>query len=618
MNSDNLCCAHKCVIGNAYISGMRPTPLDSNPLAGADATMNFAFRAPKAAHPDVPALDILSLILGHGDSSRLVRRLRLENPLVTSVSAGNFNPFDEGLFSITTHFRPENFQGIKKILFEEIESVLTVPLDPEELGRAKLNLEADEIFSLETVDGLARKVGVFQTLLKDPNFIQKYLKRVHTLTPKDILDVARKYLRSDRANVTLMINEKEASRLPEAELKTAAKELASMLSGATKIKVSFKKAGARPPRFVAPALTVSKHVNPIVKHVLPNGALVILKRNPEIPIFHLKAGFRGGVRLEEKSNLGVTTLLSNTWTGGSANFSENRIAGIIEGCAGTISSFGGRNSIGLTLESLSAHRKEAGEVFCDVMAQPLFPQEIVEREAQVQWEYLRTKVDHPASVAAQIFMENIFRGHPYERDLNSGLKHEERFPLDPLQKDLRLFTKSEKEQSHIIIGYRGITFQDPDRYTLEVLEAILAGQGGRLFRELREKASLAYSVSPFNMKGIDTGYFGVYIGCSPEKGPKAIEMIKEELQKMVDYEPTEEEVLRAKRYLVGRNHIDLQRNGTQASSILFDEIYDIDCRETFKFADHLKEITAEDIKRLAGRLVGTHSVTVAVGPTQPW
>ena len=543
-------------------------------------------------------------------------------------------------------------------------------MDPEELGRAKLNLEADEIFSLETVDGLARKVGVFQTLLKDPNFIQKYLKRVHTLTPKDILDVARKYLRSDRANVTLMINEKEASRLPEAELKTAAKELASMLSGATKIKVSFKKAGARPPRFVAPALTVSKHVNPIVKHVLPNGALVILKRNPEIPIFHLKAGFRGGVRLEEKSNLGVTTLLSNTWTGGSANFSENRIAGIIEGCAGTISSFGGRNSIGLTLESLSAHRKEAGEVFCDVMAQPLFPQEIVEREAQVQWEYLRTKVDHPASVAAQIFMENIFRGHPYERDLlgtlettkkidttqvtnhwkkmvspknlvlvavgdfkpdqqlkyfetltknlNSGLKHEERFPLDPLQKDLRLFTKSEKEQSHIIIGYRGITFQDPDRYTLEVLEAILAGQGGRLFRELREKASLAYSVSPFNMKGIDTGYFGVYIGCSPEKGPKAIEMIKEELQKMVDYEPTEEEVLRAKRYLVGRNHIDLQRNGTQASSILFDEIYDIDCRETFKFADHLKEITAEDIKRLAGRLVGTHAVTVAVGPTQPW
>ena len=202
--------------------------------------------------------------------------------------------------------------------------------------------------------------------------------------------------------------------------------------------------------------------------------------------------------------------------------------------------------------------------------------------------------------------------------MNSGLKHEERFPLDPLQKDLRLFTKSEKEQSHIIIGYRGITFQDPDRYTLEVLEAILAGQGGRLFRELREKASLAYSVSPFNMKGIDTGYFGVYIGCSPEKGPKAIEMIKEELQKMVDYEPTEEEVLRAKRYLVGRNHIDLQRNGTQASSILFDEIYDIDCRETFKFADHLKEITAEDIKRLAGRLVGTHSVTVAVGPTQPW
>jgi zinc protease len=210
------------------------------------------------------------------------------------------------------------------------------------------------------------------------------------------------------------------------------------------------------------------------------------------------------------------------------------------------------------------------------------------------------------------FFEEITAGMP------KGIRHQERFAVEPLKGDARYFSKSEKEQTHIILGYRGISFQDPDRYVLDVLEAILAGQGGRLFAELREKASLAYSVAPFNMKGIDTGYVGVYIGCSPEKGPKAISMMKEELQKIVERAPTEIEVQRAKRYLVGRNHIDLQRNGAQASSILFDELYDLDCEETFKFAEHLKEITPADIQRVARRLFTAASITVAVGPVEPW
>jgi zinc protease len=120
------------------------------------------------------------------------------------------------------------------------------------------------------------------------------------------------------------------------------------------------------------------------------------------------------------------------------------------------------------------------------------------------------------------------------------------------------------------------------------------------------------------MRGIETGYFGVYIGCSPEKGKTAIEMINIELNKMLTVPPSADEVERAKRYLVGRNHIDLQRNGSQASSILFDEIYGIDCEETFKFADHLSSVTAGDIHRLAKRLFDGPSITVAVGPVQPW
>ena len=69
---------------------------------------------------------------------------------------------------------------------------------------------------------------------------------------------------------------------------------------------------------------------------------------------------------------------------------------------------------------------------------------------------------------------------------------------------------------------------------------------------------------------------------------------------------------------MGRNHIDLQRNGTQAASILFDELYGIDCEETFTFAEHLEKITAEGVQQLAEQIFKGNAITVAVGPSQPW
>jgi zinc protease len=300
---------------------------------------------------------------------------------------------------------------------------------------------------------------------------------------------------------------------------------------------------------------------------------------------------------------------------------------------------------------------------------PLFPQEAVTRESTLQLEALKTRSDHPSAVVSLLFTEGIFKGHPYGIDamgteatlksltsskvfnhwgkmvsaansvfsvvgdfeegkilkrieemtkvLSPGKKYDQRFPVPPL-KSQKYFSKSQKEQTHIIVGYRGLSLTDPDNYAADVLQSILAGQGGRLFINLRDKASLAYSVSPINLKGIETGYFGIYIGCSAEKGKKAIEMIKQELEHICNEVPSHDEVERAKRYLAGRNHIDLQRNGSQASSILFDEIYGIDCEETFRYAEHLKDITGRQVNELAKRLFEAPEVIAAVGQSEPW
>src|SRR5690606_16836263 len=80
------------------------------------------------------------------------------------------------------------------VMTEELEKILVEPPSTEEIQKAITNLESEEYYGLETVDGLARKAGSFETLFGDPGYFQKFIKQVHALKPGDITRAARKYL----------------------------------------------------------------------------------------------------------------------------------------------------------------------------------------------------------------------------------------------------------------------------------------------------------------------------------------------------------------------------------------------------------------------------------------
>lgn len=633
-----------------------------------EASLNIAFPIPKVNHKDIAGIDLISFILSNGDTSRLVKKLRLEAPLVNAVSVGAFNAIDPGFLAFSVSFQVGNISAIMEIIEREMQNIVSSPIGEIELSRGRLNMEADEIFSLETVDALARKVGWCQTLLGDPGYMEKYLKQLHDQTPEGLLKIARTYIDPTKMTATLMVHEKDKDVLTEKSFHDFMKSLTSKIKEARKVKVKVKSKKVKNPRFHV-KLGNSKQ-SPLVKHRLSSGALLVIKNNPDLPILDIKTGFLGGVRMEQPKISGATQLMSSTWTSGTKSKSEDDIANSIEGIGGSLTAFGGRNTVGLSLETLKAYKKPAIELYSDVLLHPSFPEEPVQREIQIQKHHIKSRADHPSSIAGKLFMEEMFKGHPYSQDmlgdmeslgritgktlhghwsemvskenavfvalgdvnetemidlfedlsarLPHGKKRGEPLPISDLHESKRVFHKLDKEQSHIIVGYRGLTITDRDRYVLDILESILAGQGGRLFLELRDKHSLAYSVSPVQMQGIETGYFGVYIGCSPEKGGTALKKIDEEIQKLLNHAPTESEIERAKRYLIGRNHIDLQKNASQANSILFDEIYGIDSQEAFRFADNIRSIEAKDVFELSRRILRGPTVISAVGPVEPW
>jgi zinc protease len=624
----------------------------------------LAWPAPSVKHKDVPALEVMSLILGQGDSSRLMHSLRLEKPLTNSIGSYAFTPQDAGVLAISMGLNMENLEEVLGKIKEHILEIVANPPSAAEMQKAITNLASEQIYSIETVDGIARKAGTLEFYMGDHEYFKTHLKQIYALTPADISKVAKKYFGAD--NLTMCVLSKEGTKEGFKACQKFAKELKAGLKA--KAPKKAKAAAFKPKKLVLK--TNAGAATDVEEVQLAPGVTVLFKSQKETPTVSVRAAFLGGLRAESASSPGLTEMFSRLWTGGGQKFNEGQINQKIDEMAAGLGAFAGRNSVGVSMDYLSVYEKNMFEVFEDVLTAPILPSDVLEREKSIIKNQIKSRNDNPSQIAILQFMNTLFEGHPYARDmmgtqesvdqiqtqglrsyydkivasrnmtisvvgdfdrsfwmdsikkmaekLPKGEKFESSFKLNPIKQEHYLYQESKKEQSHVIMGVRGLTITDEERYTLEVMQSILSGQGGRLFIELRDKNSLAYSVAPMRMEGLETGYFGAYIGCSPEKVKKAIAMLKAEFQKLIDTKIPEQELLRAQRYIVGRHDIDLQRKSAISNSIIFDRIYGLDPREGLDVADKYFAIKAVNIQALAEKLFKQHFVISVVGPQNPF
>ncbi len=629
----------------------------------AQTSSYISWRIPNVKGKDIPALEVLAMILGQGDSSRLTNRLRIQKPLANGAGAFAYTMQDEGLFAISLNVEKENLISALDEVTEEIcESIMTLPTS-QEVQKAITNFASHEVYSLETVDNLARKAGSNEFYYGDHNYYKKYMRDIYALTPADIQRVAKKYLSPSAFNVIVMTD------LDETTTKKSILSYSKRLSAAIK-KAKLSKNKSIKNNFKAKKFNIkasaSSEKPKTRKVVLDSGATLLIREQKETPYVAFKMAMLGGVRIENKNLEGTTELFSRTWLSGSEKYTEDEINLKVDEMAAGMGAFGGRNSAGMSMDYLSPFEDKMSEIFEDALVNPKFDESILLREKTILKNQIKSRNDNPAQLCVLAFMKEIFKNHPYSRDivgttesvdaittddikkyyaqmcssknmtfsivgdvneekwierLNSltknlpkGNKIQNSFPAPKIEKDVHLFQELKKEQSHIIVGYPGLTLSSPERFTLEIMQSILSGQGGRLFVELRDKNSLAYTVSPMRMEGLECGYFGGYIGCSPEKADKAIMMLRQEFKKLVDVKVSAEELARAQRYIIGRHDIDLQRKGTVGSALLFDDIYGLDYRESLDVTERYYEVTPEAILALAQKIFGGHSVVSLVGP----
>jgi zinc protease len=153
------------------------------------------YHIPSAADPDTPALEVLAAILSSGESSRLPERLVRHDHLAIAAGGVTESMEDPGLFIVYAASLPNKDQAqIWTALAEEIARVRDKPVEPAELEKAKNQLAAGFVFGLETVDGIAMRLGEAQYVEGDWHRFIEGVRRYLAVTTADVQRVAKKYL----------------------------------------------------------------------------------------------------------------------------------------------------------------------------------------------------------------------------------------------------------------------------------------------------------------------------------------------------------------------------------------------------------------------------------------
>ena len=589
--------------------------------------LSLAWHIPEITHADVPALDLLSTILGDGRSSRLYRRVREEAGLAFGVSAFSYTPGDPGLLGIDATVEPAKREATQDLILKILDEIKQVGVTPEELAKAKKISLSHSLGSLTTMRGQASDLGSNWFLTRNLNFTRDYLAAAQKITPEEIRRVAEKYLTSD--NLTIV------SLNPKGALAAKGEAAKSISAGE------------------------------IQKIELSNGMRLLVREDPRLPLVSMAAVFRGGLLAETPQTNGITRLMSKVLLKGTTTRTAEQIADTIEAVGGSIGSDAGNNSFSVTLDVTEPDLRLGAELLSDVLLNATMPEKAVGREKEVQLAGIQEDEEQMTTVARNILREALFQQHPYalrgKGSVESVSRLTQKDLLDfrdrylvakngvisifgnvkaaevkqifeetlaemnpgqlaltdppkppPLTKDITVEELKDKAQGVIMVGYRGVDIFSPDRYALELIDEASSDLGSRFFVRIREQMGLAYYVGASQMQGLVPGLFLFYLGTDPQKIEQVKTALLDEINKLAAEGLTKDELTRAKKKLLGQQQIANQSNDSFGYMAALDELYGLGFAYYKTLERDVEAVTLEDVKRAAAKYFQKQPYVLAI------
>jgi len=578
--------------------------------------LSLAWHIPEVTNPDVPALDLLSTVLGDGRSSRLYRRVREEAGLAFGISAFSFTPGDPCLFGIDATIDPNKRDAAEQLALRIVDEVKQAGVTAEELEKAKKITLSHHLGALTTMRGQASDIGSNWLLTRDLNFSRHYLDAVQKVTLDDIKRVAANYLTENNLTVVSLDPKGSLTGKAEAEKTVAAGE--------------------------------------VQKFDLSNGLRLLVREDPRLPLVGMGAVFRGGLLAETPETNGITRLMAKVLLKGTNTRTAEQIANEIEAVGGSISSDAGNNSFSVSVDVMKPDVKLGVDLLSDVLLNATFPEKAVAREKEVQMAAIKQEEEQLTSVARNIMRQALFPQHPYALRSNGSVESVQKLtqkdlaefrdryvvakngviyvfgnvkasevkqlvdqmlskmkpgtlaltdakPSMPLSKPETVESRKDKAQGVLMVGFRGASLSSPDRYALQLIDEASSDLGSRFFIRIREQMGLAYYVGASQMQGLVPGLFAFYLGTDPQKLEPVKTALLDEIYKLANDGLTPEELARAKKKLIGQQEIANQSNDAFGYHCALDELYGLGFNYYKQLEHDVNAVTPEHIKQVAAK-----------------
>ncbi len=416
--------------------------------------------------------------------------------------------------------------------------------------------------------------------------------------------------------------------------------------------------------FVSPAFAVD------IKTVISKkGIKALLVEDYTVPLIAVSFAFEGGTTQDLAGKEGTAQLLTNTLDEGAGDIKSQAFQEMLQDNGMSYSFSAGLDAFSGGIKTLKSESEGAFDLLHLMLNKPRFDLEAVDRMRASRLNGLKRQETNPQSIAGKAFREALFKDHPYSRptggtlETMGGLMPEDLedyrkrvFARDNLVvgvvgaineealkamldkvfgdlpekaqlKDVPEYSVKVGEDSHIEfdtpqtnirLALPGIKRDDPEFYSAYLVNYILGGGSfaSRLYEEVREKRGLAYGVYSYLGTYDHAGFLGSGSATQADRAQTTVDIIVQEIERMGKEGPTQEELDKAKKYIIGSYAIaNLDTSGKIASVLVAIQQADLGIDYVDKRAEYIAAITLDDVKRTAAKLYSSKPMVITVGRT---
>ena len=608
--------------------------------------MMMGYKMPGAKHEDIPALMMADAILsgakamgigggaGNGRSSRLYRAM-VSTGLVRNISSSADPEVDESLWSFNATALPGVEPArIEAALEAEFDKLKNEPPTAEEFEKARKQMRANYVYSLETVTGQAFWLGNME-ILDHAGRVDTFADEFNAVTPEDVQRVAQQYLVPHKRTI--------GWQLPSDS------EVVFDMSGVE----------AEAPAEVAMLADSDGEANAqgFVRTVLPNGIVVLAQPRPDDGAVDGTIRMRAGHVATGETTPGLPSVMATMLTRGTENRSFDEFNNEVDTLAASFGASASRGSIDVGWHSLAEDLDQVLDLAGDVIFNPTFPTEELDKIRPQILTGIEEQEQDTGSMAGRAMNELLYpEDHPYRvrsggtresiaamtreqladyhqqwlgpsvttiaitggvKNLDDAVQRIERVfgiwqrdlpepksapGIEPIAATERAFKAIEgKSQSDITIGLPTLPRAHEDYYALQVANLILGQLGlmGRLGGEVRDKQGMAYYVYSSLRGGIENSLWTSRAGVDPGNVDKALEGIVTELRRIREEPVTDQEFADAKSYMIGSLPLGLESLGGVTELLLTLERFDLGLDYIERYPEIITAITKDDILRAA-------------------